>query len=147
MAKQVDQTVPDAGVTIRMAIVQDMQTNATQAQGEQVYAAPTTASAFNAVAAYQSLDTLGRFKILKDVYFTMQNPNISWDGTNLEQQGLVRSFAHTVSFKRPVVVNFNATNGGTIADIVDNSFHVLATASNVDLVPTIVYQARVCYKD
>lgn len=144
---QVDQTAADAASYIRLALVQDTQTNGAQAQGEQIFQDPTAASAFNAACAFQSLDNLGRFKVLKDKILTIQNPNISYDGTNMEQQGLVRPFKMNCVFKSPVVVHFNETNGGTVADIVDNSWHVVANTSNAIQAPTIVYQARVYYKD
>jgi len=49
-----------------------------------------------------------------------------------------------------VKVQFNATNGGTVADIVDNSFHIIC-ASTLDVtsnqVPLINYYSRVAYKE
>ncbi len=145
IAAQANQTVPDSACVVRLALVQDMQTNAAQMQGEQVFAAPGSASALNAVGSFQSLANFGRFRVLKDIKFTLQDPNISWDGTNMEQQGQARPFKLTYNFKTPQVVHFNATNGGTIADIVDHSWHVVANCSSAELLPAIVYEARVVY--
>jgi len=145
ISRTVDVTVPDAAAVIRMLLVQDQQTNIAQMQGEQVMEAPGTAASANAVSSFQSLANFGRFKVLKDIKFTMQDPNLSWDGTNMEQQGIARPFSLTYNFRKPVEVHFNATNGGTIADIVDNSFHVIANVSNIDLAPFIIYEARVVY--
>ncbi len=146
IAAQSNQTVTDASVAVRLALVQDMQTNKVQAQGEEVFKAPATVAAPNAVCSWQSLDTFGRFRVLKDKFFTIQNPNMSYDGTNIEQNGLVRTFKLSHSFRAPVDVNFNATNGATVADIVDNSWHVMANASGVTLAPLILYECRVSYK-
>jgi len=52
-----------------------------------------------------------------------------------------------VNFKTPVKVQFNATNGGTVAVIVDNSFHIICGASNITYAPTISYYCRVAYKE
>jgi len=144
---QTNQIVTDAASTIRLSLVQDMQTNSTQAQGEQVFTAPTTATATLATEAFQNIDNFGRFKVLKDKFFMFQNPSVTWDGTNIEQSGMVKRFKWSINFRKPVEVRFNATNGGTIADIVDNSWHILANNSSTDLTPFLVYQCRVCYKE
>lgn len=147
MPAQTNQVVADAANITRIALVQDMQTNSTQCQGEQVFTAPATATAPLATEAFQNIDNFGRFKVLKDKFFTFNSPTLTWDGTNLEQSGMVKRFSWTIKFKKPVEVRFNATNGGTIADIVDNSWHIIANTSNSDLAPFIVYQCRVCYKE
>ncbi len=144
---QADQTAGDASSLMRVALVQDTQTNGAQAQGEQIFQDPTAASGNNAVLSFQSLDNLGRFRVLQDKFIQMGDPNLTFDGTNVEQNGLVRKFQFFHSFKTPIVVNFNATNGGTVADIVDNSWHVIANANTSALSPDIVYQCRVSYKD
>ncbi len=83
---QVDQTTADAGSEFRVILVQDMQTNAAQMQGEDLMALPGAATGLLAVNTFQSLNNLGRFKVIKDKTYTLQNPNIVYDGTNLEQQ-------------------------------------------------------------
>lgn len=143
VAPQGAQTAGDARAVIRLALVQDMQTNATQVQGEEVFDG-TTGTGATAVNAFQSLENLGRFKVLKDKHVVLQNPNaIDTD----KQQGLARTFKWDVIFSKPVSVSFNATNGGTVADIVDNSFHVLANTDSTNLVPQISYVARCYYKE
>lgn len=146
-AAQTNQTGGDTAATVRLALVEDQQTNGTQAQGENIFAAPTTAAAQNSLNAFQSLANFGRFRVLKDKFFTLQNPNMSFDGTNIEQHGLAKPFKFTINFKTPVSVRFNAVNGGTLADIVNNSWCVYATALSTNLAPAITYQARVAYKE
>ncbi len=147
IAAQANQTAMDAQPLIRIALVQDTQTNAAQAQGEQIFQDPTTASANNAVLSFQSLDNLGRFNVLKDKFMALGDPNAAYDGTNIEVGGLVRKFQLFHEFRKPVEVHFNATDGGTVADIVDNSWHVITNANTTALAPSIVYQCRVSYKD
>ncbi len=144
---QANQTVTDAACIVRMIMFVDTQTNAAQAQGEQLMDDPGTAAGGNTPFTFMSLKTLGRFRVLKDKTITIQNPNISWDGTNIEQNGLIRSFKFNHTFRKPLDCHFNATDGGTIADIVDNSIHLIATCTSTALVPTMVYEARVSYKD
>lgn len=143
---QMDQTAGDPAAQVRLILHQDKQTNAAQAQGENVMSTPS-ANALVTTNGFQNIDNFGRFQVLADRTIVLENPNISWDGTNLEQQGLITPFKINHTFKKPVVMRFNATNGGTIADIVDNSFHIIATASNAGLTPTIGYSCRVCYKE
>jgi len=143
-ASQSGQAVQDNPTQIRLALVQDMQTNATQAQGEQVFT-PTSLTD-TAPLTFQNIDNFGRFKVLKDKSILIQNPNSTF-GATVSQCGLITQFKMNVNFRVPVSVRFNATNGGTVADIVDNSFHVMANSSSVELVPQLAYLVRVCYKE
>lgn len=145
VAAQSDAAAADGGSKVRLILYQDKQTNAAQAQGEQVMT-PSTAAA-NAPNVFQNIDNFGRFVVLKDKTIIMENPNLTYDGTNVEQNGILKPFKFTVKFKTPVQVRFNATNGGSVADIVDNSFHVIANCSSTGLLPNINYVCRVCYKE
>lgn len=141
---QTNQTAPDAPTIVRIALVRDMQTNGVQLNAEDVFASGDGTQAFN---MFQNTAFFGRFKVLKDKRFVMQDPNSTYDGTNMEQQGLSKYFSWTVKFRKPLYVHFNGTNGGTIADIIDNSFHFLALASDIALVPIFRYKTRCTYID
>ncbi|WP_445775590.1 hypothetical protein [Shewanella sp.] len=143
---QVDQTAKDAAFYARLILVMDTQTNAAQMAGESLMANPGAATANLTVNTFQNLDSLGRYRVLKDKNFTLQNPATSWDGTNIEQNGLVRPFKWTHTFKTPIKVRFNEANNGDIGDIVDNSFHIIGTIAAAGLAPTLSYQCRVSYK-
>lgn len=144
---QINQVASDAASQIRLLLVQDTQTNATQAQGEEIMMAPLAATAYQSVNCFQSLASLGRFRTLKDRTFTVQQPPMAYDGTNMEQGGVIKPFKFTHTFKKPVKVTFNATNGGTIADIVDNSWSIYACANVAELVPNLSYLCRISYKE
>lgn len=142
------QSTQDPTSTIRLILAQDCQTNAAQMQGEELMAdganAPTT------IQAFQNLSNFGRFKVLKDKVYSIGDLNMANDAAatgNIVQAGKVIQFKWTINFKVPVKVRFNAVNGGTIADIVDNSWHVIAGCSSAALVPSIQYSSRVCYKE
>lgn len=145
-AAQVDQTAADNPAVMRLCLVMDTQTNGTQMQGENVFGELST-NTNSAVTWFQNPDNFGRFRILKDKFFTLQNPNMVYDGTNIEQAGVARPFKINITFKTPIVVNFNATNGGSVADIIDNSFHIICNTSAAALTPQIYYMCRVAYKE
>lgn len=147
VASQTNQGTNDNPSLCRVALVQDCQTNGAQAQGEDIFAAPTNAQPFNTVCSFQSLANLGRFKVWKDKWINLQNPNCSFDATNIEQAGLIKPFKFSLKFKNPIVVHFNAANGGTISDIVDHSFSIYATTTDTQLAPAIAYSARAYYKE
>lgn len=141
---QANQTGADEGCAIRLVLYQDKQTNAAQAQGEDVLAGTATTTALN---AFQNPANFGRFRVLKDKTYTLQNPAMTYDGTNVEQNGLKKPFKLNHKFKKPVTVHFNGTNGGTVADIVDHSFHLIGGYFEGGLAPTIAYQVRVTFID
>lgn len=143
-----DQADPVASSPVRLVLVQDTQTNATQLSGEDVFAAPGAANSALVVSSFQSLAQSGRFKILKDKILIHPVPLCGTDGANtvsVSQNPIV--FKFTYKFATPVVVRFNATNGGTIADIVDNSWHMLGTKGGTTFTSGISYAARTYYKE
>ena len=81
--------------------------------------------------------------------FTFQDPSMTGSPTtgDVITGAQMVNFKYSIYFKKPISVRFNATNGGTVADIVDNSFHVLATCTSTALGPNLYYNCRVCYKD
>lgn len=141
---QTDQTATDAPSIVRILLVQDQQTNATQLNSEDVLSSSSSSGAIN---MFQNPAFFGRFRILKDMKLSLANPNITYDGTNLEQQGLVRNFYINIRFKKPKVVHFNSTNGGTVADIIDNSFHIICGVQSNALGPNLAYKSRVVFID
>jgi len=137
------QSGADAPAMIRYLIYLDKQANGTQSQAEDLLASGIATLPLD---QFQNLANLGRFKVYKDKRITMQNPaiapNVSTDG-NIVQNGLTRTFKHTI--KVGEWVHFNATNGGTVADIVDNAFHMICATNSASLAPTISYKVRVAF--
>lgn len=141
---QTNQTAADTCSQVRVILYQDKQTNATQAQGEQLI---NSGGASQALYMFQNPASFGRFRVLKDKMYSVGNPSITYDGTNVEQSGLARNFKMNVKFKKPVRINFNSTNGGTVADIVDNSFHIIVGAIVGTSTTVFQYKSRVVYVD
>lgn len=139
---QAAQGAGDAPAVVRIILYQDKQTNGSQSQGEDVIA---SGAGSDAIDMFQNVANLGRFRVWKDKTFTLQNPNMGTDGVStFATQGIARKFKMTI---RPNCwVNFNATNGGTVADIVDNSFHLIANTPSAQLVPSLTYKVRTVFK-
>lgn len=150
-AAQVNQTAGDDGLVVRLALLCDKQTNSAQYNSEDLF---LSGSGGDMINAFQNNAFFGRFQVYKDKYFHI-NPNmITWDGTNLEQQGSIIKFKMSKNFitqraSKGLLVNFNATNGGTVADIIDNSFHMYAAVSTAtgQMPVTLSYKVRTAFTD
>lgn len=144
---QTAQAAADQSCKIRWLLVQDQQTNAAQMTSAQLLQDATGAD--TTISTYQNPNNFGRFRVLKDKMLFVDNLNLTGDPTagNVIQAGWRRNFKCQITFKTPINVHFNATNGGTVADIVDNSFHLIFGTDNAAYVPQVNYYTRVCYKD
>lgn len=112
-------------------------------------AAPGAATTALTVSTFQSLSNLGRFRVLKDKMIKLGMPYAGTDGasTNSIIPGQNIPFKLNFKFKNPVFMRFNATNGGSVADIIDNSFHLIGSLSNTPWTASISYQCRTSYTD
>lgn len=142
------QTTVSADPATRVILVMDTQTNGTQMQGEDLMTT-SEASVSITFTGFQNLANLGRFRVLKDKTY-YPTPNVAVNNasaTTVSQAGGNIPFKMNVVFKEPVVVRFNATDGGTVADIIDNSFHLIAQRSGNDGSVLLGYTCRVCFKE
>lgn len=151
IAPQIDQAGMDNGCVIRIIAFIDKQTNASHVQGENVMEAATDAN--NSPHSFQLINNFGRFRVLKDITLAKDQPNASYDGTNIEVGGSVIPFKWTINFKKkkyggkPLEIRFNANSTPSVADIVDNSLHVIANCSSTNLNPIYYCKSRVDYKE
>lgn len=141
---QVVATFADTATIVRFHLVQDCQTNGAQLNAEDVIGSTSNGEPTD---MFQNQAFFGRFKVLKTTKIVMQNPNLGVSGASTIQQGLAHTWKMNVKFKKPVIVHYNATNGGTIADVVDNSFHIIGVCSDGDLGPVIAYRCRTTFID
>lgn len=137
-----DATAPTASTpTVFIALILDMQTNATMYSSEDVYK-NIGASALLATSPFRELENVRRFKVLKTVRMPLNLVAIAHDGTNLEMSGTNTPFEFYVDLKS-IQVNYIADGqAGEIAMIADNSLHILATVDDVGYVPTISFNSR-----
>ncbi len=129
----------DDGTKIYIALVLDTQTNGALLNSEDVFKNESGVGKL-AGSPMRNMQFTQRFRILDTAELTLQNPNISWDGTNIEQQGLVEPFQLSSN------VSFNTLYSGTtedIANITDNSLSIIAYCSSISLIPKLFYNARV----
>lgn len=142
-----DQVDSVANPATRVILYMDQQTNGAQAQAETLMQT-NEAAVNNVFCGFQNTANFGRFRVLRDITIRGRDSSPMTDGAST---GSITAgdipFKINYRFKQPVTVKFNATNGGTIADIVDNSFHLVAQKSGTGFVTLINYSARVYYKD
>lgn len=139
VAAQINKTAADAGSIVTIALVLDQQTNGATIASENVYK-NQSASGTLAASPFRNLEFVKRFKILKTIHVTMPPVPISYDGTNIEQAGQQKPWRMNVQLGG-MVTNYSGTTE-TVANIVDNSLHVVAFCSNLDQVPLLYYNAR-----
>lgn len=123
-----------------LALVLDMQTNAAQLNSEDVFK-NLAGDAFGAVNPLRNLLQSSRFKVLRIEKINMPIPHASWDGTNIEIGGATCSFDWFVKFPGGgLPVNFNAGTTASVANVVDNSLHVIGFATAA---LSLTYNARI----
>ncbi|MBV6343574.1 hypothetical protein [Candidatus Magnetobacterium casense] len=105
-------------------------------------AAPTLGDqlASNSYMAMRTLTQRKRFKILWDRQYIINAT---------AEPGTLRHFHMYMKFKRPLVVEYNAANNGTVADIVSNSLYFYKIASNAAgaTAGALLGYARIRYTD
>lgn len=142
---QAAQSTADNAPLVRVMLVMDTQTNAAPMTSAQLMNDATSAEA--TINSFQNPNNFGRFRVLREKKITISNTSLTGSPATIVQSGWAIGFKLSYSFKQPVVVTFNATTGGTVADIIDNSLHLVIATSTTALGPTIAYYSRVCYKE
>lgn len=116
-----DQADARGTTVVTVAVVLDTQTNGAQLNAEDVYA-----DANNNHLTFRNLEYNTRFRVLWKRMFTIGDNVAFTDGVNTGSVGGQSKFFKI--YKRlNVPVTFTA-NAGSVADIADNSFHVIACA-------------------
>jgi len=144
---QAAQTTADGASAIRLVLVEDEQTNGTASNGEDIMTAGSAANAFLTNNTFQNVDNFGRYRVLRDKRIVLQNPTTGQaSASTFVHYGMTRPFKMNINYPQGKKVRFNSTNGGTITDIVDHSWLLLAHATDISLAPNIIYEARVSFK-
>lgn len=137
ISKGIDSDQADAknGYLVRILVVHDKQTNAAQLNSEDVLDDGSTTK----IMAPYNMQYTQRFKVLMDRTYRLNPTNSQTDGANTGSVGW-----QAVPFKFYKALNMPCTfvaNNATIADIADNSLHVIALANTTGL--TLNYESRV----
>ncbi len=141
---QAGQNAADAPSRIFIALVLDKQTNGAQLNSEDVFT-NKSANAILTTSNFNNLEFKSRFRVLGSRKFTMQNPAIanatSFSADNgIISAGLEQSFELYKDLKSMTTL-YNGTTED-VANIIDNSLHIVAFTTNTVLAPTISYNAR-----
>lgn len=142
---------------VRIVVYVDKQTNGIQSQGEEVMALGSPASAFALTAtqetafnSFQNINNFGRFHVLKDKTYTPRIVTSGTDGASTTSQCVSQiCFKMVIKFRKPLMIKFDGSTGsyGSVADIVDNSIHLIAVKSSTAFAHTLQYISRGYYKD
>lgn len=131
---------PDA--IVRIILLVDTQTNGAQLNAEDVMKTIATGEDVNSV---RNLEFTTRFKILKDKTYKIPVMNGNYSATTTKfscAKGLV-PFKIGYKFREPMKVQYTGA-GGDIANINDNSIHIIGTAST-STASKLTYNARCRY--
>lgn len=137
----------DFASIIRLHLVQDTQSNGVQLNAEDVFGAVSAVG--EPTNMFQNPGFFGRFRVLKSKKFILQNAGITYDTASggLLQNGIAQIFKMNVKFQQPIIVHYNAVNAGSVADVIDHSFHIIGLTNSQDLAPRIAYRARTTFVD
>lgn len=142
-APQANQTAVDDQPIVFVALVLDTQTNGAQLNSEDVYKNLNNQTATLA-KPLRNLLFAQRFKVLKSASFQMPAPTVTYDGTNIEQGGTQVNFEWFLPMELPV--NFNAGTTSSVANVIDNSLHVIAFVTSPDVAVSLAYNARIRFQ-
>lgn len=134
------------GTKVRIMLVLDRQTNASQMASANLI--NDSADASSTICAYQNPNFFGRFQVLKEKTLNCFNPAMAGiAATNtVFVNGAIYHWKMNYNLNG-LVTHFNATTGGTVADIVDNSLHIVVGANNISTAPVIAYYSRISFKE
>lgn len=122
-----------SGQNVMLALVQDKQSDTTAATTTDIYT-NIVGSSYNSANILRNPNSIDRFTILKTKTWSRPQCAVTQQAANdFSQTSALIPFHWYVKLKKPVKVRFNTSPGtSVIADIVDNSFHVLAVTGGDD---------------
>jgi len=130
-----------SGSTVYVALVLDTQSNGAQMNSEDCFK-NTSASAALAATPQRNLLFGPRFTVLKKKVFSFIPPGTWKNGANdFITPGKNQTFSWHVPLNG-LVINFNAGTTASIANVIDNSLHMIAFSNNIVQAPTLSYNAR-----
>jgi len=144
-----DQADVVPATTVRLILVQDLQPNGTQAQGEDLFIDMGTSTQNNSNFLSMGSGSGGRFKIWKDKIFLLNPAVAATDAANTASN--IRngaSFKFNLNFKKPIQVNLKANSAvPTTASLSNCNFFLLAHQGAGNCIPLLSGCARAYYND
>lgn len=129
---------------IHLALVQDAQSNGATLSSEDVYTNPS-GSATTAASPLRNLQYSSRFRVLAQWQASLPVRQVSYDGTNIETDGVSIPFRLDWSGNMPVQFKGGATAAG-VSGVADNSIHVIGFCSTTAQAPRLSYNARIRFQ-
>ncbi len=134
--------VADDGTKVYVALVLDTQTNGAQLNSENVFK-NDSANANLAASPMRNMQFTQRFRVLDTFEAIIGNANMANDTGatgGLQQSGQIVPFHLSSNLEFSTQYSGNTE---TVANITDNSLHIIAYCSSTELAPSINYNARV----
>lgn len=127
-----------------VAVILDTQTNGSQLNSEDVFK-NLSAQITSVVEPMKNLLFGNRFRILKSQVFDLTPSGLSTAGGTSAWCGVQREFDWYIPFKGGLPVNLNAGTTADVANVIDNSIHVVAFAT-INATAEIGYNARIRFQ-
>lgn len=140
---QINQTAADTAAAVFLALVLDTQANGSAITAANVYTNPSGNAAL-APLSVRNIQYSRRYKVLAVVRLNFDQPNLTWDGTNIEQGGRIRSFSIFRNLMIPC--QFSGTTG-VIGSLTDNSLYLIGCSSNNDQAPVVSFNSQMRFTD
>jgi len=143
LQSKADATVLPGQVTAFLAVVLDTQTNGAQVASEQIYYNPC-GDIDGRVHPLRNLQNAQRFRVLKEQVFPFPAPAAAYAGETPAPLFVYGGTGVEFDWFIPLdlQVNFNQQTTAAIANVEDNSLHIIA-ACNDDVSVHLVYSARI----
>jgi len=120
--------VPVGALKVFVAVVLDTQTNGAQLNSEDVFKSLGNVAALNC-DPMKNLLFGSRFRILKSQVYDLTPVGINAAAATSAHYGTRREFDWYIPFKGGLPVNLNAGTTADVANVIDNSIHVVAFAT------------------
>lgn len=134
-------TAPSAQCRAFVALVLDTQTNGAQLNSEDVFK-NLSADATLATCPIRNLLFASRFRVLKSLEVDLTPPSLASSALNdFSWNSVSQEFDWFIPMDLPV--NFNAGTTASVANVIDNSLHIIAYCTNGVSTPVISYNARI----
>jgi len=143
-----DQADVIAATGVRIILVQDMQPNGAQAQGEDIFTDMGTTFEAHYSFLAMAAGSGGRFRILKDKFYMMQPASAGTDGANTNSTantGFI--FKMNYNFNKPIQVQLKANSATPTTASLSNCNIFLIAHATAAISPVINGCARAYYCD
>jgi len=141
---QTAQNSADVVPEVYLALVQDTQTNGVTINSEDVFT-NVAGIALTATVPFRNMSNVSRFRVLKTVKKKLVMPSMTADaGTGTIVQSGQASCSIALSWTGLMPVNFTtASTTADVANVVDNSVHLIAYCNSTTLAPAFAGACRI----